>query len=395
MGNIERRGKNSWRLKVSAGFDLNGKRKVQTKTVRAKDRKEAEVALAAFIAEVKAPGYQEPENMTFREYAEIWLEDHAERNLQPKTITGYKSILERRILPELGGMRISKITPLEVNRFYSKMAALKKVPNSRSHGTLSNRTLRHYHVLLNKMMTDAVQLGIIKENPTARVSAPRVKPKPLEMEDSSIEELLLAIQKEELRYRALVLLTLGTGMRLGEVTGLEWKHIDFENKRIFIKQSAQYIAGRGIIVKEPKSYSSNRVNAIPEEALNLLKKYYEEQDKYPKCTDKFDWVFRNPDGSHMKPPLVSGWFARFLRKHGISHLRFHDLRHLSATLSLQNGISPTNVAARLGHSKTSTTMDIYSHAFKSVDIEAAEKLNNVLKLPTRKQDSDVNSEEAS
>jgi len=395
IGSVERRGKNSYRLIVSGGTDTNGERIVYKKTIKANTRREAQIALAAFVAEVKAPGYQDPQNMAFWEYSEIWLASHAERELQPKTIAGYRSILEKRLLPYFGKMRIADINPLDINQFYIQMEKLATVPNSRSKGRLSKRTIHHYHTLLNKMMVDAVKMGILKENPVERCTAPRPKARKIEFEENPLNVLLAAIQKEELRYQALLLLTLGTGMRLGEVTGLEWKHVDFEKKIIHIVQSAQYLPESGVVCKEPKSTSSRRSIAAPEDVLLILARYREEQEGYPKLKDAPDWVFRQPDGGHMKPNLLSGWFGRFRRRRELPEMRFHDLRHLSATLSLQQGISPTNVAARLGHSKTSTTMDIYSHALRSVDKEAAEKLNSVLKLPTAKEESRTIEQEAS
>ena len=128
--------------------------------------------------------------------------------------------------------------------------------------------------------------------------------------------------------------------------------------------------------------------------LKLLREYKERQKSYTKKRLQADWVFKHPDGRHMKPHLVSNWFSHFIKRKQLPPMRFHDLRHLSATLSLLAGISPTNVAARLGHSKVSTTMNIYTHALRSVDNLAAKKLNEVIiknKRPfaTYQNDDDV------
>lgn len=393
-GNLERRGLNSWRLTVRAGKDALGMRIIFRKTIRAATRHEAELELAKYVAEVTAPGYESPSTMTLKEFTVIWLRDHAERNLEPKTIVGYRSILERRILPALGGLLLARIKPLDINHFYHQISSLKKVAGSRSGGGLSAQTIQHYHRLLNKIFNDATRLGIIEHNPIARALTPKVKPKRLKIEESQVESLLPALESEALRFRVLICLTIGTGMRLGEVTGLEWKHVDLERGFLRVDQSAQYIAGQGIIIKDPKSTSSERNIALPAEVISLLREYKEKQKNYSKKRRQADWVFRHPDGRHMQPHLVSSWFSRFVKRKNLPHMRFHDLRHLSATLSLLAGISPTNVAARLGHSKVSTTMNIYTHALRSVDNLAAEKLNEVItknKRPfaTYQKDDDV------
>ena len=379
LGSIERRGKNSWRLIISAGSDCEGKRVSLKKTIRANTRKDAEIELARYAVEVSAPGYEPPEDMTLNEFVQLWLRDHAERNLKPKTILGYKSIINRRILPELGSRKMSEIKPIEISGFYTKLLSMKTVPGSRSEGSLSSLTVRHYHMLLSKIFTDAVRLEVIDKNPLQRVVAPKVKQRRIKLEDASLEGILLALEKEPIQYQVAINLTIGTGMRLGEVAGLEWKHIDFKRRLLQVNQSAQQITGKGIIINDPKSQTSERNIALPECVLEFLVTYKEEQKTYPTILSIPNWVFKHPDGTHMKPHLLLSWFRRFLRKHNLPHMRFHDLRHLSATLSLQNGISPTNVAARLGHAKTSTTMNIYSHALRSVDIEAAENFDRLLR----------------
>ena len=233
--------------------------------------------------------------------------------------------------------------------------------------------MRHYHILLSKIFIDAIRIEVIYKNPLQRVFAPKVKQRRIKLEDTSLEDILQALEEEPIQYQVLINLTIGTGMRLGEVAGLEWRPIDFKRYLLQVNQSAQQITGKEIIIKYPKSQTSERNIALPESVLELLTTYKEVQKSYPPILNSPNWVCKNPEGTHMKPNLLSDWFRRFLKRHNLRHMRFHDLRHLSATLSLQNGISPTNVAARLGHAKTSTTMNIYSHALRSIDVEAASK----------------------
>lgn len=180
----------------------------------------------------------------------------------------------------------------------------------------------------------------------------------------------------------MVVLALATGLRRGELLGLEWKDVNFENNVIEVRQTSQYLPEKGTFTKEPKTEESARVIAVPASVMELLRQHKAEQAQEKLKAGDF-WhdtnrLFTTWDGRPMHPDTISKWFSKFLRKHGLPPIYFHALRHTSATLLIAEGISLKNVSTRLGHTDISTTGNIYAHALRSVDQEAAEKLDNIL-----------------
>lgn len=171
-------------------------------------------------------------------------------------------------------------------------------------------------------------------------------------------------------------------MRLGELAGLKWKNINFEESTIEIKQTNQYLPGAGTITKEPKTESSKRMVSVPEAAMRILKIHKtEETEKRLKCGDLWKdtgYVFTQWNGLPMHPGTPSKWFSKFLKRHGLKKITFHQLRHTSATMLIHSGLNIRALSARLGHSNTSTTLNIYSHALRSADKVAADKIEEIM-----------------
>ena len=157
--------------------------------------------------------------------------------------------------------------------------------------------------------------------------------------------------------------------------GLEWKDIDFSNNIISVVRTSQYLAGQGIITKEPKTETSKRTLTI----LETYKVYQAEDIK--KCGDKWnetDRLFTAWNGEPMHPDSVCKWFTKFIEKNKLPKISFHSLRHTNATILINKGINIRAVSARLGHANPTTTLNIYTHALQSIDIAAANVLENTL-----------------
>lgn len=175
-----------------------------------------------------------------------------------------------------------------------------------------------------------------------------------------------------------------TGLRRGELCGLEWQDIDLENKRIFIVRSSQHVGGE-FITKSPKSRSGVRDFASSDTACQILKTYRSWQREH-KLAMGDRWVetdnrlFTQWDGKPIHPDTVTGWFADFIRKTDLPYVTLHSLRHINATLMVASGADVRTVSKRLGHADTSITLNLYSHALKSKDNDAAEKLEDMLSI---------------
>lgn len=196
-------------------------------------------------------------------------------------------------------------------------------------------------------------------------------------------DLLCCLQNEPEQYRAMITTLIYTGMRRGELCGLEWSDIDFDNKMIHIQRESLYLPERGIFEDTTKTKGSERVIKVPDEVIRLLREH-----KFFQNTQRVSigdqWtesgrVFTAATGAPIHPDTVSGWFRKFIEKYQLPSCSVHSLRHTNATLLIAHGTDIKTVSNRLGHANTTITGNIYSHAIKSADERASDVLQDILK----------------
>ena len=390
-GSIEKRGKNSYRLTVSEGFDLNGNPMIHRKTVHG-TKKDAEVELAKFVTEVQNGLVVDGKSLRFSEFTEIWKRDYGSKELAPTTYKRYCRMLETRLLPYFGHFYINKIRPTDIMKFYDLLEKdTQLVRKSGNNGAktkkpLSGKTILEHHRLLRAMLHKAVYWQLIVANPAERVQAPKArKPKRRSYDDEQTKILLENLEKlsiEETKYKVAIILTVFTGVRLSELMGLEWQDIDFKNGIISINRSSQYLSDMGVFTKTPKTESSIREIAIPEFIISLLEEYklwYEEQKSiYVELWTNSDRLFVQSDGKPMHPSSISKWFVRYVSTIGLPVINFHGLRHTNASLLVAQNVDIAVISARLGHAQISTTLDFYVHPLLSHNRKAGYALENLL-----------------
>jgi integrase len=379
-GWVEKRGKNKWRLNVPDRTGPDGRRIVHRRTIEATSEREAKKQLDIFSAEVQKGQYIEPTKLTFKEFSQKWLE--AKKNLAPKTLQRYKQLLESRILPAMGHMKLEDIKPFHIMQFYGNLQE-PGIREDGKEGTLSPTTILHHHRLLVNIFNAAVKWQILLTNPAVRVEAPKVPKKPADSyEEEETAALLTALEGQPIKFQAVVYIALGCGLRRGEIMGLEWSDIDFDSSLLHVRRASQYVPGKGLITKLPKNETSKRVVAVPAEVVSILKKHKanqaEQRLKVGDLWQDSNRLFTTWDGRPMHPDTVTGWFSDFIKDNNLPPLPFHGLRHTAASYMIKAGIPLKNIASRLGHSSPNTTLNIYAHSFKSVDEEAANKMNEVL-----------------
>ena len=394
-GSIEKRGKNSYRLTVSEGFGLNGRPMIHRKTVHG-TKKDAEVELAKFVTEVQNGLVLDGKSLKFSEFTEIWKRDYGSKELAPSTYKRYCRMLETRLLPYFGHFYINKIKPTDIMKFYdllekdTQLVRKKGNNGSKTKKSLSGKTILEHHRLLRAMLHKAVYWQLIVANPAERVQPPKSrKPRRRYYDDEQTKILLENLEllsSEDTKYKVAIILTVFTGVRLGELMGLEWQDVDFKNGIISINRSSQYLADMGVFTKVPKTESSIREIAIPEFIISLLEKYklwYEEQKSiYGELWTNSDRLFVQADGKPMHPSTISKWFVKYVGQIGLPVINFHGLRHTNASLLVAQNIDIAVISARLGHAQISTTLDFYVHPLLSHNRKAGYALENLL-LPTR------------
>ena len=393
-GSIEKRG-DSYRLVCVVGYNLQGRPIKKSKTVHC-SKKEAKIELAKFVADVQKGMYVEGKSLKFTDFVEIWKRDYGSKELAPSTYKRYCRMLETRILPYFGHFYINKIRPTDIMQFYDLLSRDTQLVRKKSNNgkktlkPLSGKTILEHHRLLRAMLHKAIYWQLIVSNPAERVQPPKaIKPKRRYYDDEQCKVLLenlTTLGEDQIKYKVAIILTVFTGVRLGELMGLEWHDVDFKTGIISINRSSQYLADKGVFTKTPKTESSIREVAIPDFVISLLEEYklwYEEQKSiYGELWTDSDRLFVQADGKPMHPSTISKWFVKYVAQIGLPVINFHGLRHTNATLLISQNIDVAVVAARLGHAQITTTFNFYVHPIISHNRQAGSVLENLL-LPQK------------
>jgi integrase len=380
-GSIQKRNGNKYFLTISNGYDGSGKRIRYTRTIEANSPREAEKQLSLFLAEVEKNQFIDSSKLTFAEFINKWLVEYAEKNLAPKTLLSYKSELENRIIPALGAIKINKLKPIHLIQFYNQLSE-DGIRKDGKPGGLSGKTQLYYHHIISSILKDAVQWQFIESNAAEKVKPPKVIKKKIGFYDEiQTAKLLSLLDGVDLKWKTIVYVALYTGMRKGEIMGLEWQDIDFEKGVIQIERTSQYVRGIGTITKEPKNETSKRSISAPQTLLQLLKTYkafqIDQRMKIANLWKNSNRLFTTWDGAPMFPDAISNWFSDFIKANNLPQITFHGLRHTSASILIDQGLNIKAVSSRLGHADTSTTMNIYAHALKSADRQAADIMDTM------------------
>jgi integrase len=237
--------------------------------------------------------------------------------------------------------------------------------------------------VLSSILSTAVRWQVIPFNPCDRVQPPRQEHKEaLYLDEKQAAALLTLLARESLPHRTMITLLLFTGLRRGELCGLEWKDIDFERLLLSVRRTSLYLPNRGIFTDETKNSSSRRVISLSASVVVLLREYqaWQEQTRAaaPAPWPDTDRLFTKADGTPIHPNTLSRWFTQFIARTDLPPIHIHSLRHTNATLQIAGGVPITTVADRLGHATPGTTSRIYAHAVQSANAAAAELLDQML-----------------
>lgn len=394
MASARKRGR-GYEIRVCCGYDITGKRLEKYKRwypepdmTPKQIEKELERQKILFEEEVRNGTIQNG-NIRFYDFAQQWMETYAKPKLAPKTVNRYEDFL-RRINLAIWHIKLQDITPIHLNAFYrnlgedgiSKRRKHDKNGNCIDKGKLAPKTILEHHRLISKILSTAVKWQLIDRNVAERADPPKVSAKEMyylnEEEARNLLELLIA---EPIQYRTMISLLIFTGLRRGELCGLEWKDIDFENRAMHVVRTSQFVNG-DFLTKEPKTKSGRRELTLSMGACTILKEYKEWQEKQIQTIgDQWienDRLFTQWNGKPIHPDTITDWFAKFVKKNNLPKVTLHSLRHTNATLMIAEGTDIRTVSNRLGHAQTSTTLNIYTHALKSRDAVAADNLDNIL-----------------
>ena len=255
---------------------------------------------------------------------------------------------------------------------------------------LSGKTILEHHRLIRTILAQAEKEMLVPYNAAAKATPPKVTPKEVNyFQPEDIVRILEALETEPIKWRTATHLLLITGCRRGEIMGLRWSKVDFKNSQIKIDTNLLYSPKRGIYEDTTKTTGSVRFIKVPAETMSLLREYrlwYMDLRLRagPAWTDT-GFLFVKDDGTPMIPDGITAWLRKFSERHGLPHINPHAFRHTMASILINNGKDIVSVSKRLGHTKTSTTTDIYSHIIAEADEQASECLADVmLRNPAKK-----------
>nr|WP_296572969.1 site-specific integrase [Ruminococcus sp.] len=217
------------------------------------------------------------------------------------------------------------------------------------------------------------------------------------LDEEQARHVLELLNDEPLKWKVAMYLLMFSGVRRGELLGLEWKDIDFDKRIIHIKRTSQYVQHMGIITKSPKNATSYRTVKLPEFVFDLLREYQAYWNKLRNDmldrwehfititladgstqTIRNDRLFIKDDTTPMNPDSLTDWTSNFVKRNKLPHFTPHSLRHTHATLLIAEGVSIPTVSRRLGHSSITTTSKIYVHAIQSADEVASDVIDGKL-----------------
>lgn len=376
MASVRKRG-SSYQIRVSCGLRVDGSQVIQTRTWKpdpnlTERQVEKELAKQVMLFEDQCFKGHVTANIKFETFAERWFEEYARLNLRSTTFVRMRQLTQR-VYPAIGYLRMDKITARHIQQFITDMAF-----NGKSQVTgkpLSRKTVVHHLSFISDIFEYAMKMDMLIDNPCRRVTIPKGEVEEKDIYTREVaDEIVKLLINEPMKYRVFIILALCTGFRRGELLGLEWKDIDWDNDLIKIRRTSNYTAEKGIYTDTTKTRRSKRVLKVQPELITLLKLYKEEQDRErEKIGSKWidhDRLFVKWNGLPMNNNTPYGWFREFCEKNEIRFCDIHSMRHYNASALIAAGVDIVTVSGMLGHSTVSTTANIYCHAMQEAKAKA-------------------------
>lgn len=321
-------------------------------------------------------------HMTFQELAEEWVSLQEETHeLKNSSLLRMKSCRER-TYKAIGDVLVSKLTYRKIQAFITSLGRIGV--NQKTGLGLSKKTQHHYLNFISDVMLFAKRCGIINDNPCRDISFSKSPTKEIEIYSlDEAKKLLAAIDdKAPLKYKLFFNLLAYCGMRRGEALGLEYKDINYGTSVLTISRTSNYHQGYGVYTDTPKTKSSYRSLYIQPKILTLIKLLQAEQKQQAiACGDQWvntDRLFIKWNGEPLHPSAPYKWLKRFCEHENLPFKALHSFRHFVASQALASGVDAKSVSSMLGHSQTSTTLNIYAHVIQQTNETALNSIANLL-----------------
>ena len=370
-GTIRKRNDGRWEARIIVGHKNDGS--PMYKSAFAKTQKSALKQLHQLIELYRDVDLTEDCRMTLGEWLDKWLDEYMIFTVRESTLDSYRAMVKNQVKPFIGGKQIASLTTADMQKFYNKIKKEGRVREHPIHGkTLADSMVRGVHMMLHEALDTAVKERLIAKNPTNGTTVPKCNyPEKQILGDSQLDTFLEAIKGEEY-WDAFFYVEVMTGLRRGEICGLKWQDINFEENKLQVKRSVSVKKGGGVSIGETKTETGVRSILMPPSVADVL------QNR--KQTAITEWVF--PNFMHPEQPISPATAYRKLKiilKHaGLPLIRFHDLRHTFATHATHGGVDPKTLAGILGHTNASFTLDTYTHVTSDMQKAASNIVGNIM-----------------
>lgn len=370
-GTIRQRKNGSWEGLYTAGRDENGK--LIRRSVYGKTKTDVARKLIAVTNDLNQGIYVAPDRITVGEWFDIFLKEY-NRSVKASTIAQYEYQIRKNIKPTLGTVPLQKLTTPMIQKLYNVLS-----------DTLSAKSIKNLHGVMHKGLNQAVRCQYIKSNPCLACELPRVeKHEMLTITGNDLRNFLNEIKGKPFEW--LYYVDVFTGMREGEIIGLTWDCIDFNKGIIEIKKQMKRerkLSGSNEYIFDSLKNGKSRVISPAPNVFSALKKVRmiqrENQLKHGSSFKNQDnLVFTDEYGNHLCAPTVWSNFKKRAEAIGLPAVRFHDLRHSFATLSLENGDDAKTVSENLGHATVAFTLDVYGHVTDKMKKESANRMQSLI-----------------
>lgn len=357
----------TWGFVVDLSPGPDGKRR-QARRRGFKTRREAQEALDKLRVSARDGTFVEPSKLMLGAYLERWLKARSVTGLAESTRASYRQVLRTNVLPHLGGLRLQALQAAHLDDLYARLLAQ----------GLSPRTVQYAHAVLRKALADAERKGLVLRNVADLADPPSAKSaRAPEMKFWTPAELDRFLSRTADDYLApLYHLAAMTGMRRGEVCGLQWADVDLEESRIAVRRQLGVVDHTPVFTERPKSDHGRRTIDLDPTTVSVLRSHRVRQASTRLAMgsgyrDDLDLVFAQEDGTPLHPDAVSKRFGRLVRRAGVARIRFHDLRHSHCAHLIAAGRNAKEISRRLGHASVTFTFDRYGHLMPEADAQAA------------------------
>lgn len=389
-GTISKRLKNGkvsgWRGAISVGYDPQGK--PIRKTVSGKTQEEVREKMAALLAAQHTGMLADAKDLTVAAFFEQWIASKERDGIKPNTVRSYRDTARLYVTPRLGRKKLEKLTPLDVE---ANLTGLQK--DGKSPQVLS------YTLRITKMaLRQAVRWQMLPRNVAEGIKPPKIIRSDLQVWTPEQVAAFLD-QSQTHRLHAAFYLALMTGMRRGELLGLQWDDIDWERSRLKVRHNlveerkeakpGKMHAGKAavssvsLVLQTPKTAGSRRSVVLSAGTLSKLRDHQQRQAAERVNASEVwqpaagtDFVFASEIGTATDPRNFYRWFGQILKEANVPRIRFHDLRHTAASLMILRGIPAKTVSERLGHADVGFTLRTYTHLYDEQREEAAFELSD-------------------